>query len=103
SGDGIDVRNSDIVKLIVGQQVQMITVTGSAGIETIENNVIGTNYLGAQGLGNADDGIALDDTGFDQIGSGNVIAGSGRDGIRITANGGNPDSITQNDIGVDTA
>ena len=87
-----------------GSGIQLIDSDGN----TIVGNYIGTDASGtATGLGNANRGIILDNSGSNQIGGAtvadrNVIVGSGDDGVNLWGAGTTLNVIQGNYIGVDS-
>ena len=78
--------------LVSGNSQNGIYVTGAAGgANTIQGNYIGTNIAGTSAIGNAFDGVLVQNTpGGNQVGgtaagAGNLISGNGRHGIDIIA------------------
>jgi parallel beta-helix repeat protein len=74
------------------------------GRNLIEGNYIGTDPTGTSPLANAQNGIFLEDFGFDTIGgtspgAGNLISGNAASGIAMTDSGGNV--VEGNVIGTD--
>ncbi len=79
-----------------------IYLTGSAK-NTIQGNFLGTNSLGAAGLGNALQGIGITGAGSDHnliggtgVGEGNVIANNTQDGIAFASSAGSGNAILGN-------
>jgi autotransporter-associated beta strand protein/parallel beta-helix repeat protein len=65
----------------------------------IEGNYIGTDEAGEKALGNAADGVDLDDSHDDKL-SGNFISGNAQDGVYLE-NGADDNVLTSNLIGTD--
>ncbi len=99
--DGSTVRG-----LAINQFENGIVLVNTAG-NTIVGNYIGTDASGtATGLGNANRGIILDNSGSNQIGGAtaadrNVIVASGDDGINLWGVGTTLNVIQGNYVGVD--
>ncbi len=117
-GYGIWVQGSDNIQigennsvgrnLICDNQLDGIFIDDASNKINIVNNFIGIGSNGAKMLGNAYNGVRLDDNsdsvsiGGDQPGDGNVISNNGEDGIHINDNV-NETIIRGNLIGTDSA
>jgi hypothetical protein len=87
----------------VGVHVQNVS---GGGATTISRNLIGTDVTGTQRMANDTDGIRVVDSADVQIGGpladeGNLIAGNGRNGIRLTGSGTARTRIWSNRINVE--
>ena len=93
-------RNVIAGNLTDGVMISGQTTTGN----TVEGNLIGTDANGAHPLGNALDGVFVQDAPGNVIGSaaagaGNLISGNGQDGLLITNSSASGNIIQGNKIG----
>src|SRR5262249_35472588 len=79
--------------VIAGNRMDGVVVDGDNGV--VPGNWIGTGRTGTQDLGNGEDGVlvgslvgATSVIGGTELGSANVIAFNGRDGVRISGSTG---------------
>jgi CSLREA domain-containing protein len=91
--------------IISGNQGSGILVTANSNNTSIRGNYLGTNTTGTWGIGNAFDGITINDSSNNTIGGttageGNLVSGNGNNGIGIYTAGTN-NSILGNTIGLD--
>jgi hypothetical protein len=77
--------------------IEIDEVTGNV----VQGNFIGTDVTGIVALGNADDGILVEDGSTDNRVLGNVIAGNGDDGIDIEDSATTANIVQGNFIGTD--
>ena len=75
---------------------------GSAGLNVISNNFIGTDNSGEMVVSNVNDGITVSGAPSNTI-SGNVISGNGINGVYLAGAGAAGNTLTGNFIGTDVA
>lgn len=90
--------------VISGNDAAGIVLFGDASGNIIEGNYIGTDVTGTIGLGNADDGVFIDESPNNTVGGagagqGNVISGNNDDGIFIRGAASTSNIIQGNLIG----
>ena len=84
-----------------------VFITGAGAIRnTVQNNVIGTDQMGVQALGNLGRGVLIQDASFTLVGSrllnpANVISGNHADGVAILGANAQNNAVYDNFIGVD--
>ena len=92
--------------IISGNRQQGILLSTNSNGNQIQNNFIGLATNGTSALGNALDGIALDNAAFNQIGdsgAGNVISGNTNNGVFLLGGGASNNIIQGNYIGTDVS
>ena len=95
--------------VISGNDEGGIWITGAgASANVVQGNYIGTDVTGSADLGNARDGVQIEDApnntvGGAQPGEGNVISGNDDDGIFIVGAGASGNVVQGNYIGTDVA
>lgn len=100
--------------VISGNDGSGIELVGSSSFNIIEGNYVGTDVTGATALGNKLWGVFLGGSGssvrgnaigfgFAPTGVGNVVAGNGRDGIRLNGAGTVENFLGWNNIGTNAA
>lgn len=92
--------------IISGNAFSGITITGAGTSRNlVEGNLIGTDAAARKALGNVNNGIVIDrgatnnTIGGTTAGARNVIAGNGRDGIRISDSGTSGSLVVGNFLG----
>jgi CSLREA domain-containing protein len=115
NSNGIEIISGAISNTIGGEWPQEGNLIGGSdqygiwisGVDTrgneVKSNAIGSGFLGVQNLGNADDGIRIDDSAHQNtIGPHNIIAfnglDAGYDGILAVGAGTEQNFFTQNSI-----
>lgn len=99
---GPDSRMRNVISGNIGSGVY---IDGSTSSATIQGNYIGTNIIGASDIGNAGDGITIDDSPNNLIGgtltaARNIISGNDSSGVRITGDDADGNQVYANYIGV---
>ncbi len=88
-------------------QANIIAANGDVGIDlvgpnthsnVVQGNFIGTNAGGSLLLGNATQGVAIQDSAHDNLVNQNVIKQNGEEGIVLLANAGTGNQLTENQI-----
>ncbi len=106
SGLTIGAGNSTVKGLVINRFSDAGIVLDTNGGNVISGNFIGTDVTGTQDLGNAGDGVLIDDVPDNQIGGANpeernLISGNDDDGVDISFGGATGNVVQGNLIGTD--
>lgn len=96
-GGGPGARN-----FISGNGVSGVFLAGTATKNVIQGNYIGADVSGGRSVGNAKDGVTMDDAPSNSV-IGNLISGNGANGIFLAGSGPTGDVVAGNYIGTDAA